>query len=250
MADTGRVKRTDAGTVRVSDRDVSTLRVIGETGGARLSFLQRLLAAGNQPAPTGQVRPVGPGPGRSDSAARAWVGRMVRGGYLRQAQLLRATWVTVTPAGARLVGLVDDHGQATPRVIEAATQVDHTNTVGLLRLHLQAEHPDAGWLPEREFWVRQRERKGQGWRRPDGALDFGDRLVGVEVELTRKHPDDYRKLVGLTYPKLAEVWWYTPPALEGWLRHALAAGVAKWEAESRKQATPREVRPLPEGVWS
>jgi hypothetical protein len=237
MAETARKTRWDAGTVRVHDRDLRLLRVLGEDGGARLQLVSELLAVD--------------GGGRSEAAARHWTDRMVRGGYLRRTWVLRAAWFTLTPAGARLVGLVDDEGRATPRAIEAALVVDHTNTVGRLRLHLAREYPDAVWIPERTFWREQRERNTLKFRRPDGALDFPDQRVGVEVELTRKHPDDYRRIVGGTHTSIKVVWWYTPPADTSWLRHALAAGVAAYEREgiTARTAVPWEVRPLPEGVW-
>lgn len=224
--------------MRVLERDLQLLRVLGEDGGARISLIREHLAVG--------------GGGRSEAAARHWTDRMVRAGYLHRAWVLRAAWFTLTASGARLVGLVDGDGRAAPRVVEAALVVDHTNTVGRLRLHLGREHPDAVWIPERTFWREQRERKTLKFRRPDGALDFGDRRVGIEVELTRKHAEDYRVLVGQTHPSLAEVWWYCPPELVGWLGRALAAGVEQYETAggmAAKRAKPYQVRALPEGVW-
>jgi hypothetical protein len=239
MAETARARRWDAGTVRVHERDLRLLRVIGEDGGARLALVSELLAA--------------MGGGRSEAAARHWTDRMVRGGYLRRSWVLRAAWFTLTPAGGRLVDLVDRKGRASPRVIEAATMVDHTNTVGRLRLHLAREYPEARWIPERTFWAEQRDDKNTAFRRPDGALDFGDRKVGLEVELTPKDSEDYRDIAGQTYPGIGEVWWYVPPELEGRIRRTITTGVNAYEATegpfSVRKAKPYEVRALPEGVW-
>jgi hypothetical protein len=236
MAEMARAQRWDAGTVRVLERDVRLLTVIGEDGGMRLPLVSEHLAEG--------------GGGRSEAAARHWTDRMVRGGYLRRSWILRAAWFTLTPAGARLADLVDQDGTATPRVIEAATVVDHTNTVGRLRLQLAREHPDALWVPERTFWAEQRLRKQLSFRRPDAALDFPDgRRVGIEVELTPKRAEKYRAIVGSSHRSITEVWWYCPPTIRGRLVRSLATGVAAWEQAAKKQAKPYEVRPLPEGVW-
>jgi hypothetical protein len=224
--------------VRVSERDLRLLTVIGEDGGARLSLLRARLQVG--------------GGGGSDTAARHWTDRMVRAGYLRRTWVLRAAWFTLTPAGARLVGLVDEDGKAAARVVEAALVVEHTNTVGRLRLWFASEYPEATWVPERTFWRQQADHKALKFRRPDGALDLGGRKVGVEVELRPKHAEDYRVIVGQTHPDLAEVWWYCPPALVSRLRHALGQGADQYTERggfAAKRVTPWDVRPLPEGVW-
>jgi len=239
MAEVARRQRWDAGTVRVNERDLQLLRAVGENGGTRLELLRLMLAAYAHGD-------------RSEAAARHWTDRMVRGGYLRRAWLLKGAWFTLTPAGGRLVGLVDSEGRAIPKVIEAASVIDHANTLGRLRLHLRREYPEAAWIPERAFWEEQRLNKPVWFRRPDGALDFGDRRVGIEVELTRKHADRYRAIVGQTHPSLTEVWWYCPPQLAPWLGRSLRAAVDRHEQEglfAGKTVRPFEVRPLPEGVW-
>jgi hypothetical protein len=234
MAEHHRQRRWDAGTVRVLKRDVSLLTVIGEDGGMRLPLVSEHLAAG--------------GGGRSEAAARHWTDRMVRAGYLRRALVLRASWFTLTAAGARLAGLVDQAGVGTPRVVEAATVVDHTNTVGRLRLHFAREHPEARWIPERAFWREQQENKHRSFRRPDGALDFGDHKVGIEVELTVKQTEKYRPIIGLTHSDLTEVWWYCPPKLERRLRQSLGTAVTAYEDGGRFKVTPLVVKALPEDI--
>lgn len=234
--------------MRVSRRDLSLLRVVGEDGGARLSLLRQLLAIHGAQA-DGGWRTEGV---RTEGAARHWADRMVRAGYLRNTRILGGPWFTLTPAGARLVDLLDAEGNASPRVVEAALVVEHTSVVSRLRLHLQAAEPDAEWVPERTFWQRQRQQRAVKFRRPDGALRFADRTVGVEVELHRKDADDYRPIVGMSHPDLAEVWWYCPPTMVAWLQRTLDQARGQLATESifgGRKVAPCAVKALPEGVW-
>lgn len=224
--------------MRVGDRDLQLLRVVGENGGARPGTVRLLLASYARG-------------GRSEAAARHWTDRMCRAGYLRRAWVLRGAWFTLTPSGGRLVGLVDDDGHATPRVVEAASVIEHTETVTRLRLHLEAAYPEARWIPERTFWQEQQANRQRRFRRPDGALQFPDQRVGVEVELSRKHADRYPGIVGGTHGSLRAVWWFCPPDLAGWLGRTLAAAAARREGEglfAGRSVTPFEVYPLPAEV--
>jgi hypothetical protein len=84
-------------------------------------------------------------------------------------------------------------------------------------------------VPEREF-RRQKQDSGAMVRVPDGAIDYDDQRIGIEIELSRKKPQSYAYILRDLDTSLDALRWYTRPALRPWLQHMLSA-------------TPRPARP-------
>ena len=136
-------RRRDAGTVAVTERDVTALRFVGEQYGVRTDALAVLLAR-LSPAPARLAPDAESGrPGRlSDRSVRTWVERMERDGYLIRRRVLGHTWVSPTVAGMALAGLTFERWRfGGARDGEEGWGLDHVHAITRVRLHLQ---PDPG----------------------------------------------------------------------------------------------------------
>ncbi len=214
-----RRRRWDAGQVIVTERDVQVLRFAGEMYGVRSDVLHALLSS-LSPTRGRLARD-----GLSDRAVRLWLERIERGGYLTRRRLLGHVWVTPTRTGLDLAGLPFERWNFGARLRDDAPggwALEHVHAVALVRLVLQAELPGGTWVAEREF-RRQRQLTGARVRVPDGAIDVGERRIGIEVELTGKKPDKYLHILRDSHVSLDELRWYTKPALRPWLERTLAA---------------------------
>jgi hypothetical protein len=218
-----RAQRWDAGSAAVTERDVATLRFIGEQYGVRADALAVLLAR-LSPAPA-RPRPGWERPAvLSDRRVRAWGERMVSAGYLTRQRVLGHTWTTLTAAGMNLAGLSFERWKfGGARDGEEGWGLEHVHNITRARLHLQPDPADGAWISERAI-RRKWEGTGARVRRADGALTLSDgRVAGVEVELHRKKPDRYDGIVRDVDPDLDEVWWYTRRVDVAWLQRTLAA---------------------------
>ncbi|HEY3033921.1 MAG TPA: hypothetical protein VGJ54_04600 [Streptosporangiaceae bacterium] len=223
MASGVRARRWDAGTVRVSARDLTALRVIGDHLAVRQTDLQRVLIT-------------------DERAVRAWLGRMTRAGFVSRQRVVGVTWALLTAAGNHAAATADDPLPYSPRPLSTWV-ADHATTTLRLRLRLAAEHPGAAWRSER-WWRRRQALLGKGGhlRVPDGSLLFPDGThVAVEVEITRRRPDRYIRIAREYATDVDQAWWYTTGELAGWLRRT-------WEQTPKPSRPQVEVRELPAGV--
>jgi hypothetical protein len=243
MAERTRRRRWDAGTVHVTSRDIAVLATIGDHRVVRQADLRQLLAySTDDPAP------------RSDSAVRFWLDRMTRAGLVQRARAAGINWVQLTAAGGQQVDVPAD-----PRRF-STWKADHATAVLRLRLLLEAQWPGAEWQSERYWRLRRKDVQDRLGKRaslyvPDGSLWWPDtgRVVAIEVELTRKHREDYSAIVRGYADDVTDVWWYCPPVLVPWLNSALKAalkpkqGIVGAEVNAALER-PHRVYELPEGV--
>jgi len=204
-----RRRRSDAGVVAVTERDVRALGFVGEQYAVRDDLLEVVLA---RLAPAGLV----PAAELSRRTARGWLDRMTRAGYLSRQRLLGRTWAVATERGLRVAGLPYEPWQPN------AWQLAHRHAVAVVRLALEAAHPGVAWTGERAIRSHWHG-SGARVRYADGALAFRTGRVGVEVELSRKAAGRYESIVRDVDTSFAEVWWFTPPGDVAWLRQVLAA---------------------------
>lgn len=113
-----RARRSDAGQVRLSERDAAVLRFLGEQYGAPLSVVASLYRVG-------------------DRVARRHVARLERAGFAGRLTVAGQQWVVPTRAGLRFADL--DHDVWQPR----AWKLEHVEGVARLRLALAGRYPDA-----------------------------------------------------------------------------------------------------------
>jgi len=195
-----RATRSDAGSVRLTDRDATVLRWLGEMFGAPLSVVAELYSVG-------------------DRATRHNAARLERAGFASRAVVGGQQWLVPTRAGLRLAGLEVEVWA--PR----AWKLEHVATVGRLRLALQAQYPEAVWTSERATRSRWAG-SGARVRYADGQLNFEAVCVGLELELSRKHPADYAGIAADVDPAFDQVWWFCRTGDQAWLRGVLE-GVPK-----------------------
>jgi hypothetical protein len=202
-----RARRSDAGIVRPTERDVRVLRWLGEMYGAPLSIVGELYGVGERDTRRHVCRLVRAGfasrqlaPSRRDPTGR---------GYLPE------SWLVPTRRGLRYVGL-DYEGWSL-----VGWKAVHVAAVARLRLQLQAEYPGAGWESERACRARWHG-TGARVRIPDGVLEVEGQRVGIELELHRKSARRYPEILADLDPTLTSCWWFTRPADLAWLRALLA----------------------------
>jgi hypothetical protein len=236
MAEAVRRQRWDAGTVAVTERDLRVLEVVGDHRVVRQTDLAELL---------GRV---------SDSSVRGWLDRMTRAGLVHRSRVAGVNWVQLTVAGGQQVDVPSDLRRF------STWTADHATTSLRLRLLLQDRHPAAVWQPER-YWrqrlkvMKEQQGKTASLRVPDGSLLWPDtgQVVAVEVELSRKHREDYPGIVRSYGADVVEVWWWCPVELVDWLEDALASALKPRQGLAGLEQNPdlerlHRVVALPKGV--
>jgi hypothetical protein len=191
-----RAKRSDAGQVRLTERDAAVVRFLGEQFGAPLSVVLRLYGVGER-------------------ATRQNVARLERAGFASRLTVAGQQWVVPTRAGLRFADL--DHEVWTPR----AWKLEHVEGVARLRLALTGRYPDAVWTSERAIRSRWAN-SGARVRFADGQLNLADgRCIGIELELHRKKRHEYEGIGRDVDPDFDEVWWFCPAQDVDWLADVL-----------------------------
>jgi hypothetical protein len=186
-----------------------------------------------------------PGPG----AAAARLAALVRAGYVLSVRphYRGRTVYLATPAGARRSGTGLRAAHLRPAL------VPHQLGVADLAAALLPLYSGARWIAERELSQeaararRLPQQAGRGVRPtgrhhlPDGAVALGTLRVAIELELTPKKPESYRRILGwYGAAPYARVVWLCPSAT---LRRRLARLIAEEQLDD--VAT---VQPLPPGV--
>jgi hypothetical protein len=191
-----RARRSDAGQVRLTQRDAAVLRFHGEQFGCPLSVVADLYGVG-------------------DRVARRHVARLERAGFASRLTVAGQQWVVPTRPGLRFADLDSEVWQ--PR----AWKLDHVEGVARLRLVLQARYPGCRLDQRAADPVPVGQQRGPV-RFADGQLDLADgRCIGVELETHRKKRHEYEGIVRDVDPDFDEVWWFAPAQDVTWLADVL-----------------------------
>ncbi len=186
--------------VQLTQRDVETLRWIGEQSAVRADQVARLLA-----------RYAGPGlqtPGQlSESATRVWRTRMKRIGAIGEVRGFynEPSYIWLTARGLSLAGL--DYKVLKP----AITSLRHLYWCNEVRLYVFARRPEARWIPERTLrsehtQAQVNQGKLQAPDIPDALVETSNGVAAVEVELTDKQQS---RLVRLIRRRASDSRYYT-----------------------------------------
>lgn len=190
-----RKKRSDKGSIKITERDLFVLRFIGEQYAVRQDQLARLL---KRPA-EGVL---------SDSATRAVVARWEKAGLTDSRKVIadepRFIWL------ARR-GL-DEVGLAFKPWAPTAASLAHIFWTNQVRMHTEERHPHSSWRSEREL------RKGRVMQsigstqshEVDAEIHLPEGIVAVEVELTPKSVDRRRSIMAEVAQRYATVWYFAP----------------------------------------
>ena len=206
-----RARRADAGSVRVSARDVELLRIVGEQYAVTLPQLATMMDC-------------------SGHAARWLRARWERAGWAKGRALLvgEPVFVWLTRRGQTLAGI--DYSVWRPN----AGMLAHIATVTDVRLHVLDRHPAAEWVCERELHRELAGAPGGRQRhRPDGLVVIDGREVAVEVELTLKRRARIEQIMTELVARYGSITYFAAPAP----RRALTA-VAADIGRDRVQVLP------------
>ena len=203
-----RKERSDKGSIKITERDLSVLSFIGQQYAVRADQLARLL---KRPA-EGAL---------SESATRAVIARWEKAGLAASRKVIadEPRFVWLTRKGLGEVGL--SFKSWTPTVASLA-HIFWTNQV---RMHTEDRHPAASWRSEREL------RKGRVMQsistatahEVDAEIHLPQGVVAVEVELTAKSVDRRRSIMSEVASRYATVWYFAPRNVQALLEETAAA---------------------------
>lgn len=190
-----RKKRSDKGSIKITDRDLSVLRFIGEQYAVRQDQLARLL---KRPA-EGAL---------SESATRAVVSRWEKASLSDSRKVIadEPKFIWLTRRGLDEVGLSFKPWAPT------AVSLAHIFWTNQVRMHTEDRHPHSSWRSEREL------RKGRVMQsistaqahEVDAEIHLPEGIVAVEVELTPKSVDRRRSIMAEVVKRYATVWYFAP----------------------------------------
>ena len=192
-------RRSDRGSVRLTERDLQSLTWIGEQYAIRIDQLARLLG-----------RPVGRA--LAESTTRAAINRWERAGLARSRKVTvrEPGFVWLTHRGLREVGL------SFKRWEPSASTCSHIYWTNQVRLYVEARHPEFAWTPERAMrsGLPMQTVSDAASHIADGELRAEDAVVGVEIELTAKSAPRRESIMRALIDTYATVWYFAPPNIQ------------------------------------
>jgi hypothetical protein len=196
-----RCRRSDAGTLRCTGRDLELLGLVGEQYALSLPQLARLM-------------------GRSVHAARWLRARWERAGWV-QGRAVLVGWpvfVWLTRRGQRVADSEFSLWRANPGALA------HISAVTEVRLWVTGRHPQAEWVCEREL-AREAPIAGtSAQHRPDGLVVLDGRELPVEVELSHKRPARRERIMRELVARYGQAAYFAPDGPRQQLQQT--AGVA------------------------
>lgn len=191
-----RKERSDKGSIKITERDLSALRFVGEQYAVRCDQLARLLKRPD----TGAL---------SDSATRAVISRWEKAGLTASRKVIadEPKFVWLTRQGLAEVGLAFKPWTPT------AASLAHIFWTNQVRMHTEDRHPEASWRSEREL------RKGRVMQsistsrshEVDAEIHLSRGVVAVEVELTAKSVERRRSIMSEVAGRYTTVWYFATP---------------------------------------
>jgi len=215
MEQLARKRRRDAGRLQVTERDEAVLPWIGDMYAVRLDQLQLLLDRHSDVKRKVTATP-------SLDAARHVLERWEKLGFAesRKVYAKQPRWLWLTRKGlARL-----DRGYQYKQ--PADSMLNHYYAVNQVRLYLEGRTDiELFWRAERE--LRPQEAKEWGKHFVDGEailedVEDGEIVIGIEVELAQKRPDELRRILRWLVERYDPVWYYTGPKSHAGVVRAIA----------------------------
>jgi hypothetical protein len=182
-----RRRRSDAGDLRCSGRDLALLSIVGEQYALSLPQLARLM-------------------GRSLHAARWLRSRWERAGWATGRAVLvgQPVFLWLTRRGQRVAGSEYSLWRPNPGALA------HIAAVTDVRLWVAERHPRAGWVCEREL-AREAQHTGTGGQhRPDGLVVLDARELPIEVELSHKRRARRERIMRELVARYGQAVYFAP----------------------------------------
>jgi hypothetical protein len=182
-----RRRRSDAGNLRCSGRDLELLSIVGEQYALSLPQLARRM-------------------GRSLHAARWLRSRWERAGWAKGRAVLvgQPVFVWLTRRGQRIAGLEYSLWRPNPGALA------HIAAVTDVRLWIAQRHPHARWVCERELAREAQRARTAGQHRPDGLVVLDGRELPVEVELSHKRPARRERIMRELVARYGQAVYFAP----------------------------------------
>ncbi len=176
---TGRKKRKDADAIRLLARDELVLTWIGQQYAMRLDQIQELMV---QLASHGTTH----GNQITESATRNVIARWKKAGWVqvRRIDAQEPLWVWLTKEGLRRVELTYQY-----QSLDALSKHDRDHLYAITDVRLDLDDGTEGieWTSERTLLQGVKRIAGRvRVHRPDAVFAYGDDLIAIEVELSRK----------------------------------------------------------------
>jgi hypothetical protein len=227
--------------VHLTARDGAALAWIGEQYAVRTDVAAVVLGRLEQPSPhvSRTSQPRSSAAAVSVRTLRVQLDRWERAGLVLRERLYGRTWITPTAAGLPYSPWRPAWGRLT-----------HVHAVGVVRLALEAEHPELRerWISERAL-ARERRQEDGSWHLPDGAVEIPAppnrpqlrrALHAIEVELTPKSRLNLAEVIETVTGNTVAVTYFAPVGDVEKLRAALANLVT-----GRRPPLSVQVMPLP-----
>jgi len=199
-----RKKRSDSGSVCLSERDGRLLELVGEQCAVSVAQLARLI-------------------GRTHRTGRWLRDRWRQAGWIESRPLTHGgpSFLWLTPLGVRVAR--SPYRTWRPNV----SMVGHIEAVTDVRLLLERELRLGDWICERSLAQHSTSRSEDRPHLPDGLLDTGGEQIAIEVELSLKSRSRLAAILEQLGQEYAQVWYFAAPPL----RPALAelAAEAPWQ---------------------
>lgn len=203
-----RKERSDKGSIKITERDLSVLRFVGEQYAVRADQLARLLKRPREGV-------------LSESATRAVIARWEKAGLTDSRKVIadEPKFVWLTRKG------LDEVGLAFKPWTPTAASLAHIFWTNQVRIHTEDRHPAASWRSEREL------RKGRVMQsvstaashEVDAEIHLPQGVVAVEVELTAKSVERRRSIMSEVASRYATVWYFAPRNVQALLEETAAA---------------------------
>ena len=221
--DDGRRARADKGSVRLTARDISSLRWVGEQYAIRFDQLARLLGRAVDRTLT-------------ESTTRAAANRWIRAGFAKSRKVTfgEPGFVWLTTRGLREVGLSFKAWEP------SASTVNHLYWTNQVRLYAEERHPDLVWRAERyrRAGKPMQTISDSASHLADGELRSENGVVGIEVELTSKSAPRRESIMRMLADEYATVWYFAPPNVLPSLERT--AGLLDPQVQDRIRVYPLE----------
>jgi hypothetical protein len=211
--------RRDKGRILLTERDIVTLRWIGEQYAIRFDQLQRLL--GRQ----AQRETLVEGFLSKDTTDRI-VKRWEALGYVGRAGVLHREpeWVWLTRKGLREIGFKGEIATYRDWQPKPAT-VRHIYYMNQARLYIEKRDPQRVWKSERSLRADRGRRAlpVDGGHYVDAEVLVDGRVIGVEIELTPKVPERLIAIMTELARAYKLVWYFTLPESKSVVEKSLQA---------------------------
>ena len=189
-----RKRRSDYGSVILTERDLSLLQWIGEQYAIRFDHLQTLASRYSSDLPNEEL---------SYHGVYSIANRWVRAGLVERKKIFvgHPLWIWLTKKGLETAGL------DLPYKEPAISRFAHIHAVNAVRLHVEARVGDkAKWICEREANALRKE-EGQK-HLVDGLVQYPQGFVAVEVELTQKRKIRLNSIIKELMANYHSVWYF------------------------------------------